>query len=68
MSPARRTQLIVIGVFVALIAIVAIVIGVSGSDDGDGGPDGDFSADAATVERTFGEVPQSGSLLGDPNA
>ena len=60
--------MIVIGVFVALIAIAAVVISVAGSDEESSQPGGALGTDAEEVERTFADVSQSGTFLGDPNA
>jgi protein-disulfide isomerase len=64
---ARRTQLIVIGVLATLIVAAAIVVSQTGAGD-EAGPSGDLAADAAQVEETLADVPQSGNRLGDPDA
>ena len=64
---SRRTQLIAIGAFAAVIVVVAIVIGLGGSD-GEGGSDGDLSASSAQVESLFEGIPQDGVRLGEPDA
>jgi protein-disulfide isomerase len=62
---SRRTQLIVLGVFAALILVAAIVISQSGSDSDSGGAD---SGDAAEIEANLEGIPQDGVLLGDASA
>jgi protein-disulfide isomerase len=65
-SPNRRTQLIVLAAFAALIVIAAIVLSVAGGDDSDE-PSGDPVKDSAQVEDLFDGIPQSGTFLGDPD-
>jgi protein-disulfide isomerase len=67
-GPNRRTQLLVLAGFAAVILIAAIVISVAGSDDesSDGGEAS--SADTALVEQTLDGIPQEGVLLGEPDA
>ena len=64
---SRRTQLIVIAAFAAVILIVAIAVSLGGSDDGEE-PSGNLEADAAEVERTLEGIEQEGIRLGDPAA
>jgi protein-disulfide isomerase len=63
----RRTQILAIAGFAAVLVVVLIVINVAGSDDGSGG-DGGIEASATEAVELFEGIPQSETVLGDPGA
>jgi protein-disulfide isomerase len=63
----RRTQILAIAAFAAVVLVVLIVVNVSGSDDGSGG-EGGIETSAAEAIALFEGIPQSGTVLGDPEA
>jgi protein-disulfide isomerase len=63
----RRTQILAIAAFAAVVLVVLIVVNVSGSDDGSGEGQG-VEASAAEATALFEGIPQSGTVLGDPDA
>lgn len=61
----RRTQILAIGGFAVVLVAVLIAVSVGGSDSGEGGGVEESGAAAA---KLFGGIPQSGTVVGDPDA
>jgi protein-disulfide isomerase len=63
----RRTQILAIAAFAAVVIVVLIAVNVSGTDDGSGGAGG-IETSAAEATALFEGIPQSGTVLGAPEA
>ena len=63
----RRTQILAITAFAAVVIVVLIAVNVSGTDDGSGG-EGGIETSAAEATALFEGIPQSGTVLGNPEA
>jgi protein-disulfide isomerase len=63
----RRTQILAIAAFAAVVVVALIVFSVSGSDDGSGEGAG-IEESAADADALFDGIPQSRNVLGEPDA
>jgi protein-disulfide isomerase len=63
----RRTQILTIAAFAAVVVIALVVFSVSGSDEGSEGGQG-IEQSASEAVTLFDGIPQSGTVLGDRSA
>ncbi len=61
----RRTQIVALGAFAAIVVVVLIVVSIGGSG---GDSEGGVEASAGEASRLFDGIPQRGTVLGDPDA